>query len=96
MRYDAIRTRLDGDVAEAWPGLEAVRTSIRIAEQRQVPPACLSVETAASGFQAGTTDLAAVLDAECRLRAGKFELLKLKVEEQARYAEPERLAGGSL
>ncbi len=96
MRYDAIRIRLDGDVAEATLGLEAVRKTIRIVEQRQVPPACLSVETAASCFQAGPTDLAAVLDAECRLRAVKFELLKLKVDEQARYAELERLARGSL
>ncbi|MBG0796181.1 TolC family protein [Methylocystis sp. L43] len=96
MQYDAIRIRLDGAIAEAWLGLEAVRKTIRIVEQRQVPQAYLSVETAASGFPAGTTDLAAVLDAECRLRAVKFELLKLKVEEQARYAELERLAGGSL
>lgn len=82
-------------MAETWFGLEAVRKTIRIVEQRQVPPACLSAETAASGFQPRTTDLAAVLDAQCRLRAVKFELLKLKVEE-ARYAELERLAGGSL
>ncbi len=91
MRYDAIRR----NVAETWFGLEAVRKTIRIVEQRQVPPACLLAETAASGFQPRTTDLAAVLDAQCRLRAVKFELLKLKVEE-ARYAELERLAGGSL
>lgn len=96
MQCDAIRTRLDGDVAETWLGLEAVRKTIRIVEQRQVPRTCLSAETAASGFQAGTSGLAAVLDAECRLRAVKFELLKLKVEEQARYAKLERLAGGSL
>ncbi|RNJ48222.1 TolC family protein [Methylocystis hirsuta] len=96
MQYDAIRIRLDSDVAEAWLGLGAVRKTIRIVEQRQVPPACLSVETAASSFQTGTTDLAAVLNAECQLRAVKFELLKLKVDVQARYAELERLAGGSL
>jgi cobalt-zinc-cadmium efflux system outer membrane protein len=96
MQYDAIRTRLDGDVAEAWLGLEAVRDTIRIVEQRQVPPACLSVETAASGCQAGTTNLAADVNAECRIHAVKFDLLKLKVEERARYAELERLAGGSL
>jgi cobalt-zinc-cadmium efflux system outer membrane protein len=96
MQYDAIRTRFDGDVAVAWLGLEAVCKTIRIVEQRQVPSACLSVETAASGFQAGTTEIDAVIDAECRLPAVKFELLKLKVDEQARYAELERLARGSL
>lgn len=95
-RSDAIRLRLEGDVAEAWFGLEAVRRAIRIFEQRQIPPARLSVEAARSGFQAGTTELSAVFEAERRLRTIELEILKLKVEEQARYAELERLAGGSL
>jgi cobalt-zinc-cadmium efflux system outer membrane protein len=95
-RNDAIRLRLDGEVADAWFGLEAIRKAIRIYEQRQLPAARLSVETARSGFQAGTTDLAVVFETERRLRAIELELLKLKVEEQAKYAELERLAGGSL
>lgn len=95
-RSDAIRVRLDGDIAEAWFGLEAIRKAIRIFERRQLPPARLSAEAARNGFQAGTTDLAAVFEAERRLRALELELLRLKVEEQARYAELERLAGGSL
>jgi outer membrane protein TolC len=95
-RSDAIRIRLDGEVAEAWFGLEAVRKAIRIVEQRQLFPARLSMETARSGFEAGTADLATALETERRLRATELEILKLKVEEQARYAELERLAGGSL
>lgn len=95
-RSDAIRIRLDGDVADAWFGFDAVRKAIRIYEQRQLPPARLSVETARSGFQAGTTDLSVVLEAERRLRTIQLDLLKLKVEQQAKYAELERLAGGSL
>ena len=38
-RNDAIRIRLDGEVAEAWFRLEAIRKAIRIFEQRQLPPA---------------------------------------------------------
>jgi len=96
MRNDAIRIRLDGDVAEAWFALEAVRKAIRIFERRQLPPARLLVETARAGFEAGTTDLAALLDTERRLRSAELELLALRVEEQSRYAELERLAGGTL
>jgi outer membrane protein TolC len=95
-RSDAIRVKLDGAVAEAWFGLEAIRKTIRIYEQRQLPLARLSVETVRTGFQAGTSDLAAVFEAERRLRAVELELLKLRVEEQAKYAELERLAGGFL
>jgi outer membrane protein, heavy metal efflux system len=95
-RSDAIRLRLEGDIADVWFGFDAVQKAIRIYEQRQLPPARLSVETARAGFQAGTTDLAVVLETERRLRALQLELLKLKVEQQAKYAELERLAGGSL
>jgi hypothetical protein len=96
MRYDAIRIRVDGDAAETWFALEAVRKAIRIVEQRQLNPARPSVEMARSGFAAGAADLATSLEAERRLRAIELEILKLKVEEQAGYAELERLAGGSL
>lgn len=95
-RNEALRIRLDGDVAEAWYRLEATRKAIRIFEQRQLPPARLSVETARSGFDAGTTSLVTLLESERRLRAVELELLALKVEEQSRYAELERLAGGAL
>lgn len=95
-RNEALRIRLDGEVAEAWFRLEAVRKAIRIFEQRQLPPAKLSIETARSGFDAGTTSLAALLNSERRLRAIELELLGLKIEEQSRYADLERLAGGSL
>jgi len=95
-RNDALRIRLDGEVAEAWFRLEAIRKVIRIFEQRQLPPARLSVETAQNGFEAGTTDLATLLESERRMRAVELELLALKVDAQGKYADLERLAGGSL
>ncbi|RTL80970.1 MAG: TolC family protein [Hyphomicrobiales bacterium] len=95
-RSDALRIRLDGEVAEAWYRLEAIRKAIKIFEQRQLPPAKLSVETARSGFDAGTTPLATLLESERRQRAVELELLALRVEEQSKYADLERLAGGAL
>lgn len=95
-RNDAVRIRLDGEVAEAYYRLEAIRKAIRIFEQRQLPPARISVDTARSGFDAGTTPLATLLETERRLRAVELELLALRVEEQSRYADLERLAGGAL
>lgn len=95
-RNDALRIRLDGEVAEAWFRLEAIRKALKIFEKRQLPPARLSVETARQGFDAGTTDLPTLLESERRLRAVELELLALQVEEQSKYADLERLAGGSL
>lgn len=95
-RNDALRIRLDGEVAEAWFRLEAIRKALNVFEQRQLPPARLSIETAQKGFEAGTTDLATLLESERRLRAVELELLALRVEEQSKYADLERLAGGAL
>ncbi len=95
-RGDATRLRLDGEITETWFGLEATRKAIRILETRQLPQARQSVETARSGFQAGSTDLSIVFEAERRLRSVHLDLLKLKVEEQTKHAELERMAGGSL
>ena len=95
-RNEALRLRVDGQIADAWFGVDALRKVVQIYVARQLPPARSSVDNARNGFQAGTTDLSAVLEAERRLRAVQLDLLRLKVELQAKYAEIERLAGGSL
>lgn len=95
-RTEAMRLRIDGEIADAWFGFDALRKVIQIYVVRQLPPSRASVENARNGFQAGSTDLSAVFEAERRLRTVQLELLKLKVELQTKYAEMERLAGGSL
>jgi hypothetical protein len=47
-------------------------------------------------LEAGSADLSIVFESERRLRTVQLDLLKLKVELQKKYAEMERLAGGSL
>lgn len=95
-RNEALRLRIDGQVADAWFGVEALRKVVQIYASRQIPAARTSVDTARSGFQAGTTDLFFVFEAERRLRTVQLDLLRLKVELQTKYAEMERVAGGSL
>jgi outer membrane protein TolC len=86
----------NGQIADAWFGVDALRKVVQIYVSRQLPPARSSVDDARNGFQAGSTDLFFVFEAERRLRAVQLDLLKLKVERQTKYAEMERLAGGSL
>jgi outer membrane protein TolC len=95
-RAEALRLRIDGQIADAWFGVDALRKVVQIYISRQLPPAHASVDDARNGFQAGSTDLFFVFEAERRLRAVQLDLLKLKVELQTKYAEMERLAGGSL
>ena len=95
-RNEALRLRIDGQIADAWFGVDALRKVVQIYATRQLPPARSSVDNARNGLQAGTSDLASVFESERRLRAVQLDLLKLKVELQTKYAEMERLAGGSL
>src|SRR5712692_3088416 len=95
-RNEALRLRIDGQIADAWFSVDALRKVVQIYASRQVPAARASLDTARNGFQAGTTDLFFVFEAERRLRAVQLDLLKLKVELQMKFAEMERLAGGSL
>jgi cobalt-zinc-cadmium efflux system outer membrane protein len=95
-RNEALRLRVDGQIADAWFGVDALRKVVQIYASRQLPPARSSVDNARNGFQAGSSDISLVFESERRLRAVQLDLLKLKVELQTKYAEMERLAGGSL
>jgi outer membrane protein, heavy metal efflux system len=95
-RNEALRLRIDGQIADAWFGVDALRKVVQIYASRQLPPARSSVDNARNGFRAGSSDISLVFESEQRLRAVQLDLLKLKVELQAKYAEMERLAGGSL
>ncbi|WP_312015447.1 TolC family protein [Bradyrhizobium manausense] len=95
-RSEALRLRVDGQIADAWFSVDALRKVVQIYASRQLPPARSSLDNARNGFQAGTSDISSVFEAERRLRAVQLDLLKLKVELQTKYAEMERLAGGSL
>ena len=96
VRNEALRLRIDGQIADAWFGVDALRKVVQIYASRQLPPARSSVDNARNGFQAGSADLSIVFESERRLRTVQLDLLKLKVELQTKYAEMERLAGGSL
>ena len=95
-RNEALWLRIDGQVADAWFSVDALRRVVQIYASRQLPPSRSSVDNARNGFQAGTSDISSVFESERRLRAVQLDLLKLKVELQTKYGEMERLAGGSL
>lgn len=95
-RNEALRLRIDGQIADSWFSVEALRKVVQIYATRLLPPARSSVDNARNGFQAGSTDLSAVFESERRLRSVQLDLLKLKVELQTKYADMERLAGGSI
>jgi outer membrane protein TolC len=95
-RNEALRLRIDGQIADAWFGVDALRKVVQIYTSRLLPPARSSIDNARNGFQAGSSDLSSVFESERRYRSIQLDLLRLKVELQTKYADMERLAGGSL
>lgn len=95
-RNEALRLRIDGQIADAWFGVDALRKVVQIYSSRLLPPARSSIDNARNSFQAGSSDLSSVFESERRYRAVQLDLLKLKVELQTKCADMERLAGGSL
>lgn len=95
-RKEALRLKIDGQIADAWFSVDALRKVIQIYETRELPPARTSVENARNGFRAGSSDITLLFETERRFQTIQLDLLKLKTELQAKYAEMERLAGGAL
>src|SRR4030088_3486595 len=52
-RNEALRLRINGQIADAWFGVDALRKVVQIYATRQLPPARSSVDNARNGFQAG-------------------------------------------
>src|SRR5260221_2213371 len=68
-RNEALRLRIDGQIADAWFGVEALRKVVQIYASRQLPPARSSVDNTRNGFQAGSSDISLVFETGRRLRA---------------------------
>src|SRR5258708_1698775 len=49
-RNEALRLRIDGQIADAWFGVEALRKVVQIYASRQVPAARASLDTSRNGF----------------------------------------------
>lgn len=95
-RLDAAAARVRGEIEEAYWGLEAASKVYRLLHGAHLPQSQLAYETARRGYEVGRVDLAAVLQAEQRVRRVLLEHLKVLVEQHARLADIERLIGGEL
>ena len=95
-RLDATLARVQGEIEEAYWGLEAARKIYRLLHGAHLPQARLAYDTALGGYEVGRVDLATVLETEQRVRRVLLEHLKVLVEQHARLADIERLIGGEL
>lgn len=95
-RRDAEAADLRGGLMDAYWALAAAREVAALLEDVQLPQARLALQAALRGYEQGRSNMNAVLDTEQRVFQTMLRLLDVRVEQQARLAEIERLIGRDL
>ncbi|MEO5333601.1 MAG: TolC family protein [Magnetococcus sp. YQC-5] len=88
--------RIDSALQETLLSLEEAREVARVTTETLVPQARIGLQSALKGYQTGTAESVAVLDAIQRLKKFQIDLVKAQFDAQVRLAELERLIGGDL
>ncbi|MBF0462014.1 MAG: TolC family protein [Magnetococcales bacterium] len=88
--------RIDAALQETLLSLEEAREVAQLTQNTLLPQARIALQSALQGYQTGTTEAVAVLDAVQRLKRFQIDLLKAQFEAQVRLAEIERLIGDDL
>jgi outer membrane protein TolC len=95
-RREAADASVRGELAEAYWSLDGSRRTAQLLESVQLPQARLAWQAALRGYEQGRSSMNTVLDTEQRVYETMLRLLAVRVEQQARLAEIERLIGRDL
>lgn len=95
-QLDYEQLRVNASLQETLLSLEEAREVTRVTTDTLLPQARIALQSAMNGYQIGTTEAVAVLDAIQRLKKFQIDLLKSEFEAQVRLAEIERLIGSDL
>lgn len=95
-RRQALELDLTGELAQSWAALRAAVRQEALLDKTLLPQAQLTFESALAGYQTGRVDFATLLDAQRQIRRTRLDILKLKLEQQIRLAEIERVIGEEL
>lgn len=83
-------------LSEDLSALEASRRVEQLAADSLLPQAELTFKSALAGYENGKVDFATLLDAQRQIRQAKLDVIRAQLEQQARLADIERLAGEDL
>jgi cobalt-zinc-cadmium efflux system outer membrane protein len=95
-RRDAEAASLRSELADAYWALIGAREVGSFLDDVQLPQARLALQAALRGYEQGRSNMNAVLDTEERVLETMLRLLDIRVEQQSRLAEIERLIGRDL
>jgi len=95
-RLQATAAKLRGEIEELFWSLATARRVERLLRDNLLPQVQAAYRSALASYQQARGDLAAVLEADQRVRQVRLDQLKVQTEQQTLLAELERLIGDDL
>lgn len=95
-RAQSAANQAAADLEAQLAGLQAARRAEELLRQQQLPQSELVLQSALGGYENGRSDFTTLLQAQRDIRKSRLDLLKARVEAQARLAEIERIVGEPL
>jgi len=95
-RQEAIASRLLNELHEALATWEAARRQELLIRDTLLPQAEANYQSAMVGYENGKVDFATLLEAERQVKRARLDRLKVRVEQESRMAQIERMIGGNL
>ena len=95
-RRDGVENQVIGVLQENLVAFEAAENQERLITYTLLPQAELTFRSALAGYENGKVDFATLLDAQKAIRLARQEQIKMRVEQEVRLAEIERMIGEDL
>jgi outer membrane protein TolC len=95
-RRNGIENQMIGELQENLVAFEAAEKQGRLITYTLLPQAELTFRSALAGYENGKVDFATLLDAQRAIRLARQGQIKMRVEQEVRLAEIERMIGEDL
>jgi outer membrane protein TolC len=95
-RRDGVENQVIGELQENLVAFEAAEKQGRLITYTLLPQAELTFRSALAGYENGKVDFATLLDAQKAIRLARQGQIKMRVEQEVRLAEIERMIGEDL
>jgi len=95
-RRNGVENQVIGELQENLVAFEAAEKQGRLITYTLLPQAELTFRSALAGYENGKVDFATLLDAQRAIRLARQGQIKMRVEQEVRLAEIERMIGEDL
>lgn len=95
-RRNGVENQVIGELYENLAAFEAAEKQGRLITYTLLPQAELTFRSALAGYENGKVDFATLLDAQRAIKLARQGQIKMRVEQEVRFAEIERMIGEDL